>query len=180
MPENSIKPSGPTKASMNDAGGGVLRSEPVIGIVKNNIDPVRQGRLQVYIEDLNGSDPEDSESWATVGYMSPFYGKTYGSGGQTNYGEYGSNPVSYGIWNSPPDIGTKVICIFINGDPNYGYYIGAIPEPESLTMVPAIGAIDGKTVLNAGEAKGLAGATRLPVTNLNTDNQNMEIGRAHV
>ena len=53
---------------------------------------------------------------------------------------------------------------------NYGYYIGCIPEPEALTMVPAIGATDNKVTLNSGEAKGLAGATQLPVTNLNTNN----------
>ena len=177
MPENIVKPSGPTKASKNDAGGGVLRSEPVMGVVKNNIDPVRMGRIQVFIEDLNGPDPEDSKSWVTVGFLSPFYGRSYPNGaGTAGYGSYTSNPVSYGEWHSPPEIGTRVICIFVNGDPNYGYYIGSIPEPEALTMVPAIGAIDSNVVLNAGEAKNLAGATQLPVTNLNINNADMAEG----
>lgn len=171
MSENIVKPSGPTKASKNDAGGGVLRSEPVMAVVKNNIDPVRMGRIQVAIEDLNGPDPEDSSSWVTVGFLSPFYGRSYPNGGDSSgYGDYLSNPVSYGEWHSPPEIGTRVICVFVNGDPNYGYYIGSIPEAEALSMVPAIGAVDSKVVLNAGEAKGLAGATQLPVTNLNINN----------
>ena len=177
MPENIVKPSGPTKASKNDAGGGVLRSEPVMAVVKNNIDPVRMGRIQVFIEDLNGPDPEDSSCWVTVGFLSPFYGRSYPNGGTgSGYGTYAANPVSYGEWHSPPEIGTRVICIFVNGDPNYGYYIGSIPEAEALTMVPAIGAIDNKVVLNAGEAKNLAGATQLPVTNLNINNADMAEG----
>lgn len=170
MAENIIKTTGPTKASENTAGGGVLRSEPVLAIVKNNVDPIRQGRIQVFIEDLNGPDPDDSNSWITVRYLSNFYGKTYGEAGKTGYGEYSTNPVSYGEWHAPPDVGTRVVCIFVNGDPNYGYYIGCVPEPESLTMVPAIGSVKDKVILNEGEAKSLAGATQLPVTNLNTDN----------
>lgn len=173
MPENIIKPAGATKASKNDAGGGVLRSEPVIAIVKNNIDPVRQGRLQVWIEDLNGTDADDSSGWVTVSYMSPFYGKTYGSAPDNGFGEYSTNSVSYGEWHAPPDVGTRVICIFVNGDPNYGYYIGCVPEPESLTMVPAIGASVGKVILNKGESKNLAGATQLPVTNLNDEDTSL-------
>ena len=170
MAENLVKPTGVTKASKNDSGGGALRSEPVIATVKNNIDPIRQGRIQVFVDDVNGPDPDDSKSWLTVGFMSPFYGRTYGSSPGTGNGDYGTNPVSYGEWHSPPDVGTKVICIFIDGDPNYGYYIGGIPDPEALTMVPAIGAIDSKVTMNEGEAKGLAGATQLPVTNLNINN----------
>lgn len=173
MAEDIIKPIGPTKTSKNDAGGGVTRSEPVIATVKNNVDPIRQGRLQVYVDDMNSPNPDDSNSWVTVSYMSPFYGKTTGSGSSSGYGEYSGNPVSYGEWHSPPDIGTKVICIFVNGDPNYGYYIGCVPEPEALTMVPAIGSVETKVTMNSGEAKGLAGATQLPVTNLNTDNTNV-------
>lgn len=173
MAEDIIKTLGPTKASKNDAGGGVLRSEPVIGVVKNNIDPIRQGRIQVWVQDMNGSDSNDSKGWVTVSYLSNFYGKTYGSANGDNYGTYSTNPVSYGEWHSPPDIGTRVVCIFVNGDPNYGYYIGAIPEPESLTMVPAIGSVDSKVILNAGEANNLAGATQLPVTNINADNTSL-------
>ena len=170
MAYDEIKPRGSTKASKPDAGGAVLRSVPMFGVVKDNIDPIRSGRLQVYISDLGGLDPDDSNSWVTVSYMSPFYGLTTPSGANTGYGEYIRNPNSYGMWNSQPDIGTTVICIFINGDPNYGFWIGCVPEPEALQMVPAIGGTD-NIVANAGEAKGLGGAVRLPVTNLNKNNE---------
>ena len=169
MAYDEIKPRGSTKASRPDAGGAVLRSVPLFGIVKDNIDPIRSGRLQVYISDLGGLDPDDSNSWVTVSYMTPFYGVTTPSSANTGWGEYIKNPNSYGMWNSQPDIGTTVICIFINGDPNYGFWIGCVPQPEALHMVPAIGGTD-NIVANAGEAKGLGGAVRLPVVNLNTNN----------
>jgi hypothetical protein len=175
MAYDEIKPRGSTKASQPDAGGAVLRSVPLFGIVKDNIDPIRSGRLQVYISDLGGLDPDDSSSWVTVSYMTPFYGVTTPSGANTGYGEYIKNPNSYGMWNSQPDLGTTVICIFINGDPNYGFWIGCVPQPEALQMVPAIGGTD-NIVANAGEAKGLGGAVRLPVTNINTNNAGISDG----
>jgi hypothetical protein len=118
---------------------------------------------------LGGDDPDDSDSWSTVSYMTPFYGRTDPSGGDTGYGEFTSNPSSYGMWSSPPDIGSKVICLFVNGDPNYGFWIGCVPEPEALFMVPAIGSSD-KVITNEGEAQSYGGATRLPVTNMNSNN----------
>ena len=169
MEYDGFKPRGETKANKADAGGAALRNLPLFGIVKNNIDPIRSGRLQVYISDLGGPNPDDSTSWSTVSYMSPFYGFTTPSGADTGYGEYIKNPHSYGVWNSPPDLGTTVICVFINGDPNYGFWIGCVPEPDALQMVPAIGGTD-NIIANAGEAKGLGGAVRLPVTNINTNN----------
>jgi len=172
MPYDDIVPRGATKGSKPDAGGAVLRTMPVLAVVKDNIDPVRSGRIRVYVGDFGGLDPNDSTNWVTVSYMTPFYGRTTSSAQKTGYGEFDKNPHSYGVWNSPPDIGTTVICIFINGDPNFGYYIGCVPEPEALQMVPAIGGTD-YVIPNAGEANSLGGATRLPVTNLNTNNDNI-------
>ena len=167
MPYDDIVPRGATKGSKPDAGGAVLRTMPVLAVVKDNIDPVRSGRIRVYVGDFGGLDPNDSTNWVTVSYMTPFYGRTTPSAQKTGYGEFDKNPHSYGVRNSPPDIGTTVICIFINGDPNFGYYIGCVPEPEALQMVPAIGGTE-YVIPNSGEANSLGGATRLPVTNLNT------------
>ena len=61
-----FKPRGRAKASEPDAGGGVIRSEPVFGVVKDNVDPVRAGRLQVYIADFGAPDPDDSSSWVAI------------------------------------------------------------------------------------------------------------------
>ena len=165
-----FKPNGPTKASQPTAGGANIRTVPVIGVVKDNIDPIRAGRLQVYISDFSGKDADNSNSWITVCQMSNFYGLTQASGAETGHGEFLKNPHSYGMWQSPPDIGTQVVCMFINGDPNYGYYVGSVYEPEALQMVPAIGSRDNITT-NEGEATSYGGATRLPVVNINANNK---------
>ena len=165
-----FKPNGPTKASQPNAGGANIRTVPVIGVVKDNIDPIRAGRLQVYISDFSGKDAENSNSWVTVCHMSNFYGLTQATAPDSGYGEFLKNPHSYGMWQSPPDIGTQVVCMFINGDPNYGYYVGSVYEPEALQMVPAIGSRD-NIITNAGEAAAYGGATRLPVVNINANDK---------
>ena len=174
MAIDNFKPKGQAKNFKNDSGGGVVRNSPIIGVVKNNIDPNHSGRIDVYIADFGARDPNDSKNWTTVGYMSPFFGSTLPSGpkGEKDYGSYSQNPSSYGMWFSPPDIGSKVVCIFINGDVNYGYYIGGIMDPELLQMVPAIGTNtkNSPVIFNGGEAKSYGGATQLPVTNINTNN----------
>ena len=170
MAEDIFKPAGASKASKPDAGGGVIRNVPVFGIVKNNVDPTRSGRLQVYISDLGSDDPDSPDGWATVSYMTPFYGSVEPTAGQSGDGDFAANPASYGMWNSPPDLGTTVICIFINGDPNYGFWIGCVPKAEALHMVPAIGASQNIITNNNTEAQSYGGAEQLPVTNINTNN----------
>jgi hypothetical protein len=166
-----FKPRGPIKSSKPDAGNANIRSVPVFGVVKDNVDPVRMGRIQVYLLDLGGEDQNDADSWITVGQLPNFYGYTAPRGGNKpeDYGTYDRNPHSYGAWQSPPDIGTVVICMFVNGDPNFGYYIGCVPNPDALQMIPAIGAST-NIVLSDSEASSYGGATRLPVTNLNPNN----------
>lgn len=171
MAQDIFKPAGATKASKPDAGGGVIRNVPVIGIVKNNIDPTRSGRLQVYISDFGSDNPDDSNSWATVSLLTPFYGFVQPTAPSEGNGSFVANPASYGMWHSPPDLETEVICIFVNGDPNYGYYIGAIPKPEALHMVPAIGGSENVITNNSSEAQKYGGASLLPVTNINTNNE---------
>jgi hypothetical protein len=172
MAYDDIKSRGATKGSKPDAGGAVLRQVPVLGTVKNNVDPNRSGRIQVYIGDFGGLDPDDNSSWVTVSYMSSFYGMTECTAPSTGNGDFLRNPASYGVWNSPPDIGSTVICLFINGDPNFGFYIGGVPDAEALHMVPAIGGSE-YIIPNQGEANSLGGATRLPATNINSNNQNL-------
>lgn len=161
-----------------DRGGANLISEAVIGIVKDNVDSSRSGRIRVYIAKFPGSSPDDSNSWTTVRYVSPFAGLagmsgTQGTGGQVEgYGKFVGNPQSYGFWASAPDIGTEVLCIFAEGKTQEGFYLGCIPKPGLLSMTPAIGSTSA-VVPNSAEAKTYGGADKLPTTEVNATNPNL-------
>ena len=161
----------PTKASQHNSGGANTIDVPVIGIVKDNIDPTRSGTLRVFLSNsLAPLNPNNSDNWVPVKFLSPFFGKVRSTAGDDETGSYKRNPSSYGQWHSPPDIGTKVLCIFNNGDINDGFYIGCVPDPEDLYMIPGIGSSD-NIIPNEGEALSYGGATRLPATNFNTANR---------
>ena len=143
-----------------------------IGVVKNNVDSARSGRLQVYIQHRGSSDPANSNSWQTVIYCPPFYGTTpVGSRAGTGSFEQG-NPQSYGMWFTPPDIGTQVLCLYVLGEP-MGYYVGCIPTPGATHMIPAIGSVPKAQAVtqNVTQASYFNGSTRLPVTEINVTDE---------
>ncbi len=155
------------------SGGAVSRNYPVIGIVKNNIDPTKSGRVQVSLNDFGQSDPDDSDNWITLSYMSPFFGSTQGGSStknRDNFGNFVDTQQSYGFWATPPDIGTMVLCVFANGDINQGYYIGCIPTPGSTQMTPGLGARSKVVMGSDVEAEGYGGVARLPTTEVNYNN----------
>jgi|GEM_PF-3015918 len=157
-----------------DRGGMPAEFGPFVGVVKNNIDPTRSGRLQVYIEQFAGDNPEDKTLWRTVNYVPPFYGVTprNNATGSSGDGTYKGNQQSYGMWFTPPDINVQVICFFVAGDPNQGYYIGCIPDPGVTHMIPAIGASRKFTAKNQQQSSEIAAAEaeQMPVVEINQDN----------
>jgi hypothetical protein len=179
MPSNlyrELKTKGAGPGTTPNSGGANPITVPLLGVVKSNIDANRSGMIYVYLSNMSGPNPENSKSWTPIRYMSPFFGHTTGSPPNTGYGGYVENSASYGMWTSPPDVGSTVICMFVNGDINEGYCVGCVPSPQKLFMVPAIGAAEANVVLNPGEAKSFGGATRLPVININTNDN--KIGSA--
>ena len=138
MPDNIASNKGGGRVFRTDSNASLSDRGPFIAEVMYNNDPVRAGRLQVYIEGFSKLDKKDPTGWRTVSYMSPFYGETPHSGTTEDVGTYPGNSNSYGMWFTPPDVGIKVLCFFVNGDPNYGYYVGCIPSVELLNMVPGI------------------------------------------
>lgn len=168
--ENLIKVKGVTSEYKDDRGGGNIIPSAVLGIVKNNVDPTRCGKIQVYLKRAGSAkNPDDPGSWTDVKYLSPFFGSTPNTGNPDAYGDFVGNPNSYGFWATPPDVGTEVICVFLNGDPSDGYYIGSIPQPGMTHMTPGIAASD-SIIPNAGEAQSYGGAPRLPVSEINNAN----------
>jgi hypothetical protein len=170
--ENISRNTGQPRNYKMDRGGMPTEMGPFIGVVKNNVDPTRAGRLQVYIELFGGPNPDDQSLWRTVNYCPPFYGATpAGARAGTGSFEQG-NPQSYGMWFTPPDIGVQVLCFFVGGDPSQGYYIGCIPDQGIIHMIPAIGSVSKSKAItqNSTQASYFAGSSRLPVTEINNSN----------
>lgn len=162
-----------------DRGGMPAEMGPYIGIVVNNVDNTRSGRLQVYIEEFGASKADGSPNlddptlWRTVSYCPPFYGATPFTGTTAGAGTYPGNRNSYGMWFTPPDIGVRVICFFVAGDPSQGYYLGCIPEQGINHMIPAIGSSAKYVPGNKTQANYFANSPLLPVTEINEENQNI-------
>jgi phage baseplate assembly protein gpV len=174
MSENIQRNRGRSKNYKFDRGGNPTEFGPFIGEVKNNVDNIRSGRLQVYIEQFGGENPDDESLWRTVNYIPPFYGAVLQTGTDTGAGTFVGNPQSYGMWFTPPDIGTQVICFFVAGDPNQGYYLGCVPDTGLAHMIPAIGASKNFDPQNADQKEYFKNATQLPVTEINSENEEID------
>ena len=170
MAENYQRSRGTPGAYKISKGGTPAESGPFLGEVVNNIDPTRAGRLQVYIEYISGDDKNNKDLWRTVSYISPYYGYTQQSAQQpTGPGSFTGNNHAYGFFGTPPDLGTKVICFFVNGDPNEGYYLGMPISPGLNHMVPAIGS--SKKYVDDSNSPLFANKPKLPVVEINNSNE---------
>jgi len=178
MAQNNPRSRGKSRNYKFDRGGIPAEFGPFTGVVKSTTDPTRAGRLQVFIDAFSDGGPgaeDDPTKWTTVSYMQQFGGSTppQPAGGTTgSYGSYTGNENSYGMWFTPPDVGITVLCVFVNGQRDQGYYIGTVPEQGLGSMLPAIGAssryiIDDK---NVRQKKYFANAPLLPVTEINVNN----------
>lgn len=108
---------------------------PYIGIVKNNVDPTRAGRLQVWIADFGGN-ADDPGNWRTVSYASPYMGTTNTHHTKNEENVWTECPQTYGMWMTPPDIGVEVLITFISGDPQKGFWFACISSAISRYMLP--------------------------------------------
>ena len=175
MAENIQRSRGRAPGYKFDRGGQPAEMGPYIGIVVNNVDNTRSGRLQVYIAEFGATDKNgapnlsDKTLWRTVSYCPPFYGSTVQSGTSAGAGTYPGNSNSYGMWFTPPDIGVQVLCFFVAGDPSQGYYVGCIPVNGINHMIPAIGAVPQSQAVvgNPAQQNYFANAKQLPVTEIN-------------
>ena len=176
MPDNIVRTQGRSQQYKFDRGGMPTEMGPFIGVVVANIDPTRAGRLNVWIEQFGSTNAdgspnlEDDSTWRTVSYIPPFYGVTPHNGTSAGAGTFTGNQQSYGMWFTPPDLGTKVICFFVAGDPNQGYYTGCVPDPGINHMIPAIGSSRRFQLGNSGQDAYFRDSSQLPVTEINSQN----------
>lgn len=149
---------------------------PFIGEIMNNVDPTRGGRVQVYIDQFAGNDKENESLWRTVAPLQQQGGSTPKTSTSTGAGTFGSsnNQQSYGSAAGSPDIGTQVMCFFVAGDPNQGYYIGIVPSQGANHMVPALGAAKNAVKQNTDQETYFAKSPQLPTTEINNADSNTE------
>ncbi len=172
MADNMQRSSGIPGGYRLDRGNAPTQVGMYIGEVRQVLDSTRSGQVKVWIEDFAGPDKTNPDLWRPVSPVSPFYGTTNPPADQqTGEGSYVLNKQSYGMWFTPPDIGTQLICFFASGDSNYGYYLGAVVEPGVNHMLPAIGASRNFKLDNSAQQPYFNGAKQLPVVELNINNQ---------
>ena len=152
--------------------GIVIDAGPYIGIVKNNVDPSRLGRLEVYIPDLSGQ-VDGINVPITVTYASPFGGSTKGIPSPDEYFSYEQQ--TYGFWAVPPDLENQVLVTFVAGDISRGYWFACIPNAESRHMLPGISRLKNDKIIFKGsglEDRDLnRGNVYLPTSEVNLNSQ---------
>ena len=139
------------------------RPGPYLATVIGHQDPTYMGTLEVQLLRPTGNTSEET-SLHQVKYMSPFYGVTSASHLGEN-DDYGSTQKSYGWWAVPPDVGTTVIVIFIDGDPRRGYWIGCVQDEGMNFMVPGLAAT--QKVVEDVESDNAGSYGRVPVAEYN-------------
>lgn len=110
-----------------------------LATVTNVLDNNFMGVLQVKLQHAGSGNSDYSGQHLPVKYMSPFFGST-SEKFVKDINDYDNTQKSYGMWMVPPDVGTTVVVIFMQGSPKYGYWIGCVPDDSANFMVPGIAA----------------------------------------
>lgn len=139
---------------------------PFLAEITNHLDKTLMGGLEVVILQHTPAGLKRQSDTYPVKYLSPFYGVTSARFQGNDSSKFDDSQKSYGMWMVPPDVGTTVMVIFVNSDPNQGYWIGCVPDLFQNQMVPGIAAAPSALASPAEKAKYLnAGA--LPVAEYN-------------
>jgi len=146
---------------------------PRIGEVMDNVDPGHMGKVWVYIE-AKGRDKTNRDNWKMVSYCSPFYGTTNLENNSKGL-EFKNTQQTYGMWMNPPDVGTMVLIIFVDGNPDNAWVIGYIPDAYMTHMIPGIAASEfwDSGIVNEKTLKLFKGQ-QLPVAEYNKKENNIE------
>lgn len=113
---------------------------PYIARVVNNVDPMKQGSLEVELMRPIGNQKESGQQTFVVRYLSPFYGVTDIEHSGTDNFDFNHTQKSYGFWAVPPDTGCLVMVIFVDSDPGQGYWMGCVQDAVMNHMIPGIAA----------------------------------------
>jgi len=109
---------------------------PYLARVVNNIDPMRQGGLEVELLQPVGNQDSANQQLFTVKYLNPFYGVTDVNVNGSDPNDFNQTQKSYGFWFVPPDTGSLVMIIFVNGNTGQGYWMGCVQDIYMNYMIP--------------------------------------------
>ena len=154
------------KAPKTNEDWGSLSPGPYVGIVKANNDPLRAGRLKVFIPSLKGNVSTDFNGLIDCDYLSPFYGNK-GLRHVKPGKKHTDSQFSYGFWAVPPDLETRVLVIFAEGKMEEAFWIGCVQEPLTNHMTPGIASSFKVTDEVGGNTLDEYGSTNLPAGEVN-------------
>jgi len=121
---------------------GESKPGPFLAKVISHLDPTNMGILEVEILRAGAGNTASEGQLHQVQYMSPFYGVTSEAYTAADPDDYNNTQKSYGMWMIPPDPGSTVVVIFIDGDPKRGYWIGCVMDKGMNFMVPGLAATE--------------------------------------
>lgn len=147
-------------------------SGPFLAEVTNHLDVTYMGSLEVsLIKGMPNATTLEGDTYV-VRYLSPFAGNTSIRFEGNNSSDFNDVQKSYGFWMIPPDVGTTVMVIFIDGDPNQGYWFGCVSDVFQNHMVPGIAAT--KQTALTKEQLDKYGTTYLPVGEFHKGSKKLE------
>lgn len=114
---------------------------PFLAKVVSHLDPTYMGILEVELLRPTGNTQESGQLHQ-VKMMTPFYGVTSATHVGEDPNDYNNTQKSYGMWFVPPDPGTIVMVIFVDGDPKRGYWMGCVLDESMNFMLPGLAATE--------------------------------------
>lgn len=124
----------------NEYREGLASPGPYIARIVNNLDPMKQGALEVeLLRDVGNQDSANQQLYV-VRYLSPFYGTTDVELNGNDPKNFNDTQKSYGFWMVPPDTGSLVMVIFVDSDPGQGYWMGCVQDAYMNHMIPGLAA----------------------------------------
>lgn len=147
------------------------RPGPYLARVIGHLDSTYMGILEVQLLRPVGSNTSETKT-IQARYMSPFYGVTSADHLIKGSDTYDNTQKSYGMWMVPPDVGSLVIIILIDGALDKAFWIGCVADEGMNFMVPGLAAT--QKVVEDPKADKAGRLGRVPVAEYNKAINNTE------
>lgn len=109
---------------------------PFEAIVRGVVDPKFQGALKVeLLKTVESGQSATTGQIIRARYLNPYYGITP-IDSIKNDKDYRYSQSSYGMWFVPPDVGNRVMVIFVEGNIEKAYWFGCIQQEGMNIQLP--------------------------------------------